>query len=125
MPHDIVNPTLYGDRTVQDWHRDTFGRDAWAIDLDLMGACHKCREPLYLVESTTNPHKATTILLALSRRSRIPALVILHDTVQIRSGTVLTPIRRYLGDSDQVADYLQELRSIHMHDEHADVNSPK
>lgn len=36
MSMTIRNQALYHDRTVQDWHRETFPSDYWAIDLDLI-----------------------------------------------------------------------------------------
>lgn len=89
MPDEILNPDLYQDRTVQDWHRqlkDAHGEPLtkWkAIDLDLMGYCHICRDPLYLIESTTNEQKATTVMRALARRAQLPAFVVLHNRLEI------------------------------------------
>jgi len=91
MPQDILNETLYHDRTVQDWHRKAFPASDWAIDMDLLGACNSCREPLYLIEATTNPRKPLTILQRLAERSSLPALVVLHDTESIQSARVIWP----------------------------------
>lgn len=79
MPLHIQNHTLYQDRTVQDWHRNTLPPIATAIDIDLMGACKTCSTPTYLIEATTNPNKPTNILRALAKRANTPALLIVHN----------------------------------------------
>lgn len=119
MPYQILNVELYADRTVQDWHRSTFPRTYMAIDLDLMGACHICRTPLYLVESTTNPNKPTTILRSLSQLSRVPALVIEHDTHHITGGRVVHPGNARLQDESQVRECIDALRIAHHYGYHA------
>jgi len=78
MPLEIRNWALYHDRTVQDWHRESFPPDYWAIDLDLLGVCKFCKDPLYAIESTTNPNKPLSILSTLVRKLGIPGLMILH-----------------------------------------------
>lgn len=85
MPLQILNETLYHDRTVQDWHRRTMARDADAIDIDLMGVCHdfKCRDPLYIIEATTNPNKPATILRRLAEKSEAVGIVAVHNTETI------------------------------------------
>lgn len=121
MPDEILNPDLYQDRTVQDWHRVRFPRQAWAIDLDLMGACHICREPLYLIEATTNPNKPTTILRALAKRADIPGLVIFHDTEQVRSARLVYPKTNVYGDEITVHGLLVAIRTYHFAQEHPGV----
>lgn len=113
MPKDILNPTLYADRTVQDWHRESFPPDYWAIDLDLMGACNRCRQPLYLIESTTNPNKPFTILENLAERANVPAVVVLHNTNEVIGAWVLKH-RVVLEGVAVVGDYLRELRHFHL-----------
>lgn len=114
MPLAIINQHLYEDRTVQNWHRTVFPRDSWAIDLDLMGACSRCRAPLYLIESTTNPQKPLSILKSLAMRARLPALVIQHDTNIIVCGIVIYPERARLEGEQQVHDFLSLVRQIHV-----------
>jgi hypothetical protein len=113
MPLQIQNQQLYEDRTVQNWHRTVFPPNHDAIDIDLMGSCHRCREPLYLIESTTNPNKAYTILRKLAIRARIPALVIYHDTHVVIRGLVIHPLRQELSDADAVATLCSQVRSFH------------
>jgi len=84
-PYEIRNEALYHDRTVQDWHRLSFPRSYWAIDIDLMGACGqpRCSMPLYLIESTTNPNKPIGILSKAGNMMNIPAFIVRHDASQI------------------------------------------
>ena len=34
------------------WHRERFDDDCKAFDLDMVGMCHRCDQPLYAIEST-------------------------------------------------------------------------
>lgn len=85
MPLEIQNQALYADRTVQDWHRREMPRDHDAIDLDLMGVCHRgyCREPLYFIEATTNPDKPSSILRKLAQKCDAYGFIVVHDTETI------------------------------------------
>ena len=116
MPQDIINAALYADRTVQDWHRHSFPTNNWAIDLDLMGACNRCRLPLYLIESTTNPNKPHTILDHLSRMSGVPALVVIHNCEHVTRAYALRT-HSVLEGEDVVRAYLSELRAKHDRDD--------
>lgn len=114
MPQTILNPSLYADRTVQDWHRHSFPATAWAIDLDLLGACNRCREPLYLIESTTNPNKPVTILRNLARRSELPAFIIWHDTEVVTGGTQIYPAGPRFPSAAAMGSALVEVRAEHL-----------
>lgn len=118
MPHAIQNRQLYADRTVQDWHRMSFPASDWAIDLDLMGACHRCRCPIYVIEATTNPNKPTTILLELAKRAALAAVVIFHDTATITSGRMIYPQRLDLRNESEVREHLAFIRMVHMQTHH-------
>ena len=118
MPLKILNPALYQDKTVQDWHRNTFPATWWAIDLDLLGACYLCRIPLYLIESTTNPNKATSILVRLADMAGLPALVILHSAGQIVGGKLLRPTLKSLSGESEVRAQLSAIRLKHGISEH-------
>jgi hypothetical protein len=113
MPLTIQNQTLYQDRTVQDWHRESFPATHWAIDLDLMGACNRCREPLYLIEATTNPEKPYTILRKLAARAEVPALVIYHDSQVVIGGLLVHPKSHRLHDRDSVTAVCLMVREMH------------
>lgn len=89
MPLHINNPSLYADRTVQDWHRIAFGQDDWAIDVDLIGVCSWCAKTIYLIESSTNPNKPTRILETLARDAKIPAYLVLHENGSVTGGRKL------------------------------------
>lgn len=114
MPQQILNQALYHDRTVQDWHRDVFPASAWAIDLDLMGACNSCSEPLYLIESTTNPHKPVTILHRLAKRANLPAVVVLHENKCIKSARVIWPMISELPSEKWLFSMLWIYRQQHL-----------
>jgi hypothetical protein len=117
-PREVVNPELYADRTVQDWHRATFDADCWAIDLDLMGACKKCAESLYLIEASTNPEKPTRILRRLGERAGVPALLILHKDKMVTGGRVIywpwhPELRPRLRDEEAIVRVLRSIRREH------------
>ena len=40
------------DKWFNDWHRDSLGNEASMIDLDGLGYCQRCQQPLYVVEAT-------------------------------------------------------------------------
>lgn len=116
-PSTVLNPALYADRTVQDWHRNTFNKAAWAIDIDLLGACLICRTPLYLLESTTNPEKPVAIIGALSRLSGVPAFTILHHGGQILRADAIGGNARHEGET-AVKTLLALARYTHTLSEH-------
>lgn len=113
MPQKILNEGLYQDRTVQHWHRNRFHSTWWAIDLDLCGACHRCKCPLYLIEATTNRRKPHTILLSLARRADVPAFIVFHDTKKVTGGVMIWPEKRIFGSESELATYIMKLRSNH------------
>lgn len=114
MPQVILNDALYHDRTVQDWHRNAFPASDWAIDMDLLGACNSCREPLYLIEATTNPNKPLSILKRLAMRSHLPAFVVLHDGEYIRSARVIWPTVIELREERWLRSTLLIVRQQHL-----------
>jgi len=123
MPLKILNQALYADRTVQDWHRNTFPSTWWAIDLDLVGACYLCKIPLYLIESTTNPNKATSIMVRFADMTGIPALVILHTKGQVVGGTLLRPMFKSLDGESEVRAQLSAIRWKHATTQHPNMFS--
>lgn len=114
MPERILNPELYADRTVQDWHRAKFPKDWSAMDLDLAGVCGKCKHSLYLIEATTNPQKHTTYLRALAEDSDVPALLVFHKDKQVTSGRMVWPWVEAFRTEQDVIDFLTQLRSGHL-----------
>ena len=125
MPNVIINQQLYEDRTVQNWHRHSFPSTSHAIDLDLMGVCDRCREPLYLIESTTNPQKPLTILKRLAIRSQLPALMIQHDRSTVIRGVVIYPCNVVLTGEPEVHSFLEMCRRIHSEQNHQRQNGGK
>lgn len=116
MHVQINNRQLYEDRTVQDWHRDRFSRRADAIDLDLFGVCHLgyCREPLYLIEATTNPNKPDSILRGLARKAGVPAFVVVHNQIAPTHARQIWPVPVGWMLEPDLAGLLKVLRSRHM-----------
>ena len=113
---DVRNVGLYQDRTVQDWHRDAFPSTYHAIDLDLMGCCHLCREPLYLIEATTNPEKGYSILRRLALRSNLPGFVVYHDREQVTSALHINDGRRF--NREGFEQVIHKIRQHHAMKEH-------
>lgn len=85
MPLQIMNETLYADRTFQNWHRLSMPREADGIDLDFLGVCRewRCRKALYAIESTTRDDKPSTILKRLAEDVGCYAIIVVHDTDRI------------------------------------------
>jgi len=111
MPLEIRNWALYHDRTVQDWHRESFPPDYWAIDLDLLGVCKFCKDPLYAIESTTNPNKPLSILSALATKLGIPGLMILHSNGAIVYAQIVGESRKLT--REQLEHGISRLRQTH------------
>lgn len=117
-PAHILNEALYYDRTVQDWHRNELPSDWSAIDLDLMGTCRRCSEPLYLIEATTRTDKPVSMLRALAKRADLPAFVIVHDLEQVTGGRILWPAVAALQSEQMVRYFLATIRRNHARQSH-------
>lgn len=133
MPAEIQNDELYHDRTVQDWHRETFPKTdtrnratgeierKWtAIDLDLLGACSVCFRTLYLIEATTRREKGLSILFNLAEAADVAAVVIRHtpttDKVKghVINGRVIYPTLTDLDSEAAISAYLANVRAAHV-----------
>lgn len=112
MSH-VKNPDQYFDRTVQEWHYYAFPKDYDAIDLDLMGVCHTCRRPLYLIESTTNPGKYYTILRTLAELSQTHAFVVYHREGAITGAKLIYPQTATITSAEQLAECIHWIRRTH------------
>lgn len=121
MPLEIGNHALYHDRTVQDWHRNMLPPSFMAIDLDLMGVCPTCKNPLYGIEATTNPNKPVTILRQLARKADMAGIVAMHDThgitgfrvVHDHNGTQMTHTTATTAET-ALSDYIHRIRFNHV-----------
>jgi hypothetical protein len=63
------------------WHRSLEGDLDW-IDLDYVGYCHTCREPLFVMELARyvgQTHKATTVTRKIADRLDVPALLVFYE----------------------------------------------
>ena len=116
MTHaDIRNPALYADRTVQEWHRDAFPNDYTAIDVDLLGACRRCRNTLYLIEATTNTENKTyTIVQRLAQRSGAHAFVVFHDERVVTGAKKVWPLPLLALQTDQLVALVHLIRDAHI-----------
>lgn len=110
----VRNPAKYYDRTVQEWHATTLGRDCSAIDIDLMGFCRKCSEPLYLIEAAETEQKSTRVVERLGLLAGIPALLVVHAGGLIRKAKrVDIPKTGEWRSADELVEYLDRLRRLH------------
>lgn len=120
-PMEIQNDEQYADRTVEDWHRNNLPDYCWAIDIDLVGACSICRQPIYLIESTSSRCKATTILVQFASMTGLPAMTILHDWKKPLYAQMLThQAKRYHGE-DAIKNLLLDIRRDHYRKKHPDT----
>ena len=63
-----------------EWHR-SLKNDLGYIDIDSVGICLKCKQPLYLAETTFDvgqAWKATTTTEALARMANLPSFLIFY-----------------------------------------------
>jgi hypothetical protein len=61
---------------MSQWHRDVFGDECKAFDLDLVGVCGACQNPLYVWETTRAAVKATTWTGRTAFRFNVPGFLI-------------------------------------------------
>lgn len=121
MPDRIINAKLYADRTVQDWHRTKLPKNHTAIDIDLMGYCGVCSKPVYLIESTTNPNKWTSVLHATAAEANVPAAVVIHQAGQVTAGRTIWPNAVNLNNERAVINRLVTWREHHMRYWHPNI----
>ena len=114
---DVRNPSLYFDRTVQNAHRQ-LPRWCSASDVDLLGWCTICGDPLYFVEATTNPNKHGKWLVRLAESADVPAMLVWHDRMDITRGRVIWPVAVDLVGKNAVLKLWMSLRYDHMLIEH-------
>lgn len=71
----------HGCKWFATWHRDpSHEDDAKAIDIDLLGYCAGCLDPLYLVEATRGRNRKTAIVLEhLGEQLSVPVFVAYQD----------------------------------------------
>jgi len=112
MPLEIQNPEKYLDRTVQDWHRTTFGPFDKAMDIDLLGFCNSCSDPLYLLEASENPSKPLTVCRKVAKGLKIPLFLVLHANGEVTGGRFdhkpSIPLQRL-----QLEEMITDLREQH------------
>lgn len=69
-----------GSKWFADWHRNQDDDSAGMIDLDGVGFCRQCSEPLYLVEATEGKtRKNATVTERLGELARLEVFVFYRD----------------------------------------------
>jgi hypothetical protein len=133
------------DLSINLWHRATFGDDAKALDVDLIGMCGRCDQPLYAYEATRSQgYKATKWLRQICLQQNVPGYLVVYSTTEpercphcgrpqvstkydpdriTRSHVSLeVPFqsRRHIGDLGDLEEHLIDLRSSHQRIWHAE-----
>ena len=117
----IFDPDEYhfGAKWFADWHREQPDLDAKAIDIDLLGYCKHCLDPLYLIEATRGRNrKNASVLEHLGRMIGVPVWVVYQDKTGAHPGEILVDNRTagthhgWLPE-DRVWRMLQAIRSAH------------
>jgi hypothetical protein len=126
------------DLTINLWHRATFGDEAKALDLDLVGMCHRCDQPLYAWEATRSTlYKPTKWLRRITSQQNVPGYLVTYaitetekcphcgrpaaatryDPTRLVSSSVFLEIpfqsRRLIGDLGDFERHLWDLRRSH------------
>jgi hypothetical protein len=101
------------------WHRDQPDNQACAIDIDLLGYCRRCVEPLYLIEATRSTTRKTAFVLERTgSKLGVPVWVVYQDKSGRKPGEILVDdrsSRRNLGwlPEAEVWQMLTRIRSAH------------
>ena len=115
-PVDIGSEDLYdgSSRFLHDWHRETFGPLAEALDVDLVGRCPDCYAMLYVIEATSRFDKPTRFVEEVGRLLRVPAILWIHDRemISVRLVRLLGQNGRE-GGEEFAKDLLSDIRSHH------------
>lgn len=79
MSREIRDRAEYeaGSKWFADWHREQPEYNAKAIDVDLLGYCPSCKDPLYLIEATrSSGRKCADVLEHLGEIVNVPVWVV-------------------------------------------------
>lgn len=124
MPLEIQNPEKYLDRTVQDWHRTTFGPFDKAMDIDLLGFCNSCSDPLYLLEASENPSKPLTVCRKVAKGLKIPLFLVLHANGEVTGGRFDHKPSIWL-ERLRLEEMIRDLRQEHNVKKHKQTRKPR
>lgn len=109
-----------GSKWFAQWHRDQPDDHAKMIDLDSLGYCPRCLDPVYLIEATrANKRKQAAVTEHLGRLVNATVWVVYQDKTGSHPGEILVhqrvPVDVNHGwlPQDQVWQMLQALRSSH------------
>lgn len=111
----ITHPDQLHDRTVKDWHR-TLPPNYAATDIDLLGYCRQCHQPIYLIEDTSTNAKPTwliTMFHNLATTLHIPAILIIHRNGHIIGGRTWTKPTLHFPNQTALENYIHHLRNQH------------
>jgi hypothetical protein len=102
------------------WHRRTFGDDATAIDVDLVGYCDDCGAALYAIEATRREDKSTRVLTGLADRLGCDAFLVRYVEVdgvlvdlRAHYARPISGRRVFVGHEPEFVDLLLYLRTTH------------
>jgi hypothetical protein len=103
------------------WHRERFDDDAKAYDVDLVGLCHRCDQPQYVIETTRSAgFKPTKWTARVALMLNVPGYLVHYvndDDGRLAALTahLLAPFcsRRLIGGSDAFELHLKALRATH------------
>lgn len=105
------------DLTISAWHRRNFDDDQSAFDLDLIGVCKLCGNPLYVWETTRAADKNTTWTGRSAHRFNVPGYLVTywHDPDGSLDMTVaqIYPAKRRIGGQIDLKYHIDQLRTAH------------
>lgn len=84
------------DLTYSRWHRSLDPRLHF-IDIDSVEYCHRCKQPLVLIELAKDigqRNKATTVLQRLAAMANLPAYLVFYLAAEDGSGVVRLRVRQ-------------------------------
>lgn len=114
------------DLAFSQWHRRVFDDDAAALDIDLVGMCKRCNQPIYMIETTRADKKSTTWTEVIARKCQVPAFVVFYREADDETGSFSRfdayslhyGARTFLGGSYELSVVLNGLRQLHDQEDH-------
>jgi hypothetical protein len=109
----VRNPEKYNNKTVNEWHKQNFGKQCTAIDVDLGGYCEKCYAWLYFIEASETEAKPTGLVQRLALHSGAVALLIIHGSGEVLRARRVHPDRTGWMTEPQLRSYIRMIRQAH------------
>lgn len=108
------------DLGMSQWHREQFGTDCHAFDIDLIGMCLYCAQPLYAWECTRADQKSTRWLEKVCAFMNIPGYLVRYSNgedgrVESITARLVFPVvgQRVIGQAEHLALHIKDLRGSH------------